>query len=181
MKISQPRKSVRLEPRRDSTQAPRVNRKSRLIVPVVMLAGLSFGFSSAVAQTPSEIAARWGLIGDWRLACGGPASPANPVHRFLLRDGRLIEETDLGDRVIAGTIDRTSLREDGALVMEIDYAGARRERVAVRYGPGARRIVSDRDMATGKYAIQNGRMTENGELTPAESRCLAENPVPQRQ
>ncbi len=145
------------------------------------MAALGACASPARAGTPLEIAARWGLIGDWRVACGGPASPANPVRRFLARDGRLVEETDLGDRTIAGTIDRASLREDGALTMEIDYAGGRRERVAVRYGPGARRIVSDRDVATDQYAIRNGRMTANGELTPAESRCLPENPVPRRQ
>ncbi|MFO1114536.1 MAG: hypothetical protein U1E28_02550 [Beijerinckiaceae bacterium] len=157
----------------------------RSVSAVCALAALTFGSPAArtesPAETPAELAARWGLIGDWRAACGGPVSPANPVHRFLVREGRLVEENLLGDRTIAGTIDKAALREDGALVMEIDYPGGRRERIAVRYGPGARRIVSDRDVATDQYAIRNGRMTANGELTPAESRCLPESPVPQRQ
>ena len=52
---------------------------------------------TSVAQTVSETASEWGLLGTWRIDCSTPVSRSNGDSRYVVREGKLFLDREFGD------------------------------------------------------------------------------------
>jgi hypothetical protein len=129
----------------------------------------------ATAQTAGDAAAKWGLLGEWRLDCNVPAAPDNQSIVFAVRDGKLYQERTDGNAKDATTITAAAIRADGTLEtteMLIAQPPATRQLVRRKQGESRFAIWSNRVAGTEQYSIRDGKFTD-GSPAPALTRCKA--------
>ncbi len=139
------------------------------IVGVLAVAG-----TPAYAQTAGEAAAKWGLIGEWKVDCKSPTSQANQAIEFAVRDGKLLQERNNGNAKDATTLISAAIQPDGSLeTVEVAATNPPTTRQIVRrkQGEGRFTIWSNRIVGTEQYSIRDGKFTNSGGPAPAISRC----------
>ncbi|TAJ28443.1 MAG: hypothetical protein EPO67_16285 [Reyranella sp.] len=126
----------------------------------VLLAAI-FAGSPVAAQTPSQVATNWGLLGTWALDCAkAPASEASQV-TYVVRNGQLFLDRTFG---AAGSdsnlITHGTVRVDGMIDITIVFANHNqtRQNVLVRGPDGRIREWENRNIDTGVYNVRNSRM-----------------------
>jgi len=67
---------------------------------LLLFALLSIGVApqASFAQSNADVVRSRGLLGTWRLDCTRPASRTNPDFKYVVRDGKLFHDRDLGDK-----------------------------------------------------------------------------------
>jgi hypothetical protein len=136
----------------------------------VLLCGLAA--TSAIAQTPAEVAANWGLLGVWSLDCGQPTSRANARLSFVQDGGRLIHRRNFGDRSDEHAVVAARLLDGDRIevVIDLQQFSQRREIVFAKEGEGKKRTVSNRDDKN-VYSIRDGKFVASGQPAPVQIRC----------
>jgi hypothetical protein len=129
----------------------------------------------ASAQNAGDAAAKWGLLGEWRLDCTAPTSPTNQAIIFAVRDGKLFQDRTDGKAKDSTAITSAAVRSDGALeTTEVSSATppVTRQIVRRKQGDGRFAVWSNRVSGTDQYPIKDGKFT-NGNTAPALTRCKA--------
>jgi hypothetical protein len=131
----------------------------------------------ASAQNAGDAAAKWGLLGEWKLDCNVPTGPANQAIVFLVRDGKLFQERTDGNAKDSTAITAATIRADGMLeTTEVASTNPPTTRQIVRRKQGSESrfaVWSNRIAGTEQYPIRDGKITANGNPAPPLTRCRA--------
>ena len=121
-----------------------------------MLMGIAT-LASASAETPAQAAARWGLLGTWRLDCTRPASQSNQAFTFVVREGKLFQDRDLGSNGgDSSPMTEGTIQGNGSILLTTVFSGGTRQAVFIKDASGRRRVMSNRDVDTDEYTIRDG-------------------------
>ena len=131
----------------------------------------------AAAQSPQQLATSWGLLGTWAIDCSAPPGDANPHYIYVWRQGQLFLDRDFGGgKKDSNTL--TSLRSPAANQIEYIVSFGATDPPQTRLhlwqkepNPLRMRVISNRDVASGKLHVTNGRYPEDNQLTPWNRRC----------
>ena len=126
---------------------------------------------AAFAQTALDTARKWGLIGDWSVACAKPPSPENAYISYVARDGRLVyRSATLKDSAVAGT---ATSQPDGTIriLVNVTWLGHTREIVYAKSADGRIQAQSNLNVATGEYTVRGAKLLSNGYEMGWHSRC----------
>ena len=130
---------------------------------------------TSVAQTVSETASEWGLLGTWRTDCGAPVSLSYGVYRYVVREGKLFHDREFGD---ADTRDSSlvmsaTTKADGSIEIVINFVSISqiRSNSFIKGIDGRIRVISSRDVNTNEYTVRGGKLTSNDNATPWLTRC----------
>ena len=141
-----------------------------LAIPVFLLLA-----PCAVAETVTETASKWGLIGTWSLDCSLP--PDHDRGTLLIyqvaRDDRLIYRRNFGDASDDNEVVGAKASADGMLNLRVFFPSLKETR---KYGvmkqpDGSIRAIYNRSQK-GKYTIKHGEFTANGNPTPPQYKCI---------
>jgi hypothetical protein len=144
---------------------------------VISIAGslaLAVPGTPAFAQTAGETAAKWGLLGEWKVDCKSPASQGNQGIEFIVRDGKLLQERSAGNVKDLTTITSAVAKPDGSLeTVEITATAPPTTRQLVRrkQGEGRFAVWSNRIAGSERYSIRDGKFTNSGAAAPTITRC----------
>jgi hypothetical protein len=146
-------------------------------MPLVALAAMFAIVGPAFAETPVEVATKWGLLGVWRLDCAARPSRSDPDLAYVVRNGKLFHERNWGDGRDSSAITSASVTAEGGidLVVKMDSVSQTREFIDVKQDDGRIRAVMSRNVDTDEYAIRDGKLVSTGNLPPAQTHC-AERP-----
>jgi hypothetical protein len=132
---------------------------------------------AAAAQTPQQIAATWGLFGTWAVDCSAPPGDKNPLYTYVWRQNQVILDRDFG----GGSQDSntiTSLRSPRADQIEYLVAFGSTDPPTTRFhvwqkedSPRRMRIITNRDVASGKLSVSEGRFTDDNSISAWNRRC----------
>lgn len=147
-------------------------RMSRWLLGLATVAAVGAPRSSP-AQTNAEIAAEWGLLGTWKIDCDAPATVANTQEIFVVREGRLVLDRDLGTEKDSFPVAFVAPGEGGSLYLVISFTrfGQVRENVVVKRSDGRKRVMSNRNVDTDEYSVRNGSFTQSGRELSWFTRC----------
>jgi hypothetical protein len=137
---------------------------------------LAAATAPASAQNAGDAAARWGLLGEWRLDCNMPAGPNNVAIEFVVRDGRLVQERSAGTAKDSTAITSAVVRADGNLEtteMSSSQPPVTRQIIRRKQGEGRFFVWSNRAAGTEQYTIRDGKFVNGGNNAPALTRCRA--------
>lgn len=125
------------------------------------------------AETAADAAARWGLIGSWKVDCHAPTSVTNGELSYLVKEGALVHERDFGEARDSNRVLSATIRPDATidLVVEFPAYHQTREFVFAKDGAGRARTISNRDAETNEVTIAHGKFVRNGRRTPWQTRC----------
>jgi hypothetical protein len=142
------------------------------------LAALFAIVGPAFAETPVEVATKWGLLGVWRLDCAAKPSRSDPDLAYVVRNGKLYHERNWGDGHDSSAIVSASVTPEGGidLVVKMDSVSQTREFVDVKQDDGRIRAVMSRNVDTDEYAIRDGKLVSTGNLPPAQTHCSVRPP-----
>ena len=132
------------------------------------------GFAAPVsAQTVSEIAINWGIVGVWQKDCDAPISQSNDQQAFVIRDGKLFLDRSTGERHDSNPIVEASIDASGALDLQVAFTTYRqiRQNVYARMPDGRQHVVVNRNINNGAYSVRNGILLSNKRPTPLLTRC----------
>jgi hypothetical protein len=141
-----------------------------VVVAIVIAVVLMFRGSN-----DSDVAEKWGLLGEWKLDCRTPTSPNNQAIEFVVRNGKLVLERSTGVAKDVITITSAVAKPDGSLeTTEVSSSNPPMTRQIVRRKQGDGRFVvwSNRIAGSEQYTIKDGRFA-NGGAAAAITRCRA--------
>lgn len=137
--------------------------------------GLAAATVPASAQNAGDAAAKWGLLGEWRLDCNVPAGPNNIAIEFVVREGKLFQERSAGNAKDSTAITSAVIRADGTLEtteQSSTQPPTTRQIVRRKQGEGRFAVWSNRAAGTEQYSVRDGKFA-NGGAAPALNRCRA--------
>jgi hypothetical protein len=126
------------------------------------------------AQTPADIAQRWGLIGAWSLDCSLP--PDRDRGTLLAyeigADGRLVHRRNFGDVIDEAEVTDAAVSREGMLSLRVVFPALKQTReVGLRMlADGAIRTIFSRN-EKGEYTIRDGRFSKDNRPTLPQQRC----------
>jgi hypothetical protein len=144
---------------------------------VMPLAALLALPGASLAQTSSEVAAAWGLLGSWQVRCGGTLDNSNPIYLYRASGSRVVLDRKFGgDRNDTNMVSGVRRGSAGEIHYAVTFATTdppqTREHVVVKTSDGQKmRVYSNRNPDTGQYAVRDGKFTEDGVATPWMNRC----------
>jgi hypothetical protein len=139
----------------------------------VFALGILATFAAPQAQTMADTASQWGLLGSWRIDCRQPASRSNGDLKYVVRDGMLFHDRNFGDVHDSSPVVAATAKRDGSLEITVNFASLSQTRqFSFMRGPDGRiRAMSNRNVNTNEYTIEDGKFTANGNMTPWQTRC----------
>ena len=147
-------------------------RASALRVCLALLAVLAT-CEASLAQTIAETAARWGLLGTWRLDCSKPASRSDGALQYVVRGGKLFHDREFGDTRDSSSVMSATTKADGSLEITVNFVSLSQTRQysMMKGSDGRIRAISNRNVDTNEYSIRDGKFTANGNTPPWQTRC----------
>ena len=135
--------------------------------------GLLAAVRPVPAGTAADAAARWGLLGSWKIDCSAPASVTNGELRFVLRNGALFHDRDFGRAKDSNRVISASVQPDGAIELVVEFAPYHqtREFVFSKGDDDRARTTSNRDVKTNEFTVADGKFTHDGKDTPWQTHC----------
>ena len=126
---------------------------------------------TAAERIPVDVAADWGLLGNWAVDCQARPSNENPYYRYVMSGASLLLRRDTWTRdenkVIAA-----SITDGGDIELVTEYK-ALSHVITSRYAKDNAdqfHPVSVRD-EKGVYGMQDGKSTKTGLAAPVMTRC----------
>jgi hypothetical protein len=132
---------------------------------------------NASAETIADTVKRWGLIGVWTADCAGKKNDGNPILTYRIgSNGRVIHHRDLGDVSDDNDVLAAEISADGMLKLRVSFPKLKdtREYGIMKQPDGTFRTIFNRSVG-GKYTVQDGKFTANGNATPPLERCENSN------
>ena len=136
--------------------------------------GLLASATCVQAETGAEVAAGWGLLGEWRnVDCTAPASPQAPSMKFLVKDGKLYLDRNFGGKADSNLVTSAEVGPGGVLLVTIALEVTRemRELVFLKAEPKRLQTLANRNAATGEFTIRDGKIVNGGQPAPLLNRC----------
>jgi len=136
-----------------------------------LVAGLALS-DAAVGQTPLDTGRTWGLVGDWSLDCGRPASGQNLYISYRPQGGNLVYWD--GTLTTSSVVQSAVRRQDGTIVVVVYVTWLQHTREIVYAKSADGRSIqaqSNRNIETGEYTVRDGRMVSNGNRMAWHVRC----------
>jgi hypothetical protein len=129
--------------------------------------------SPSFAQTAADAAKRWGLLGTWKPDCAAPSARTNNQYDYVVRDGALFLDRDVGDAKDSVPIPQAVINGDGTLEMVVVFASASstRKNVMARGSDGRIRVITNYDVKTLEHSVTDGKLLHNGAEVPWQTRC----------
>jgi hypothetical protein len=123
---------------------------ARIPLALIFFAVLGSPNVSLAQETAAKTASTWGLLGIWRKDCSKPASESNTEQRYLIKDGKLFEDRELGKSLRDSTpITSATIKPDGSIELV--------------YHPGS--TTWQKVLIKGKDTNDRYRVTSNKRLT----------------
>jgi hypothetical protein len=127
---------------------------------------------TAFAQSPGEIAQKWGLLGTWAEFCNRPPARENDYATFVRRDGELFLDRDFGDGGDSNRVAAASILPDGMISVSIVFRGLKQTRINVfALGPDGRRRAMFNSDTQGTFSVKDGILLGSGNPTSWLTRC----------
>jgi len=141
--------------------------------PVVALCVSFLASGVCWANSASDTAANWGLLGTWEIACGAPPSVQNLVLGWVVRDGKLYHERNWGAGKDSPEATAASVMPDGSLVLTVRFDAERRIRqfALVKRDNDHIQTVWNKNVSPEEYIVRDGKFTATGEATQIQTRC----------
>ncbi len=138
-----------------------------------VLLGILSAVTALRGETAADAAARWGLLGAWKIDCNAPASVTNGELSYVERDGALYHARDFGETKDINRVISAAIRPDGTIDLEVEFPALHQRRAFVfaKDGKGRVRTMSNRDVGTNEYTIIDGKFARNGKDTPWQTHC----------
>jgi hypothetical protein len=146
-------------------------RRPALAIPVLLMLA-----PCACAETVTETASKWGLIGAWSLDCALP--PDHDRGAVLIyevaRGARLIYRRNFGGASDDNEVVGAKVTADGMLNLRVFFPSLKetREYGLMKQPDGSIRAMYNRSQK-GKYTINHGEFTTNGNPTPPQYKCTS--------
>jgi hypothetical protein len=140
---------------------------------LLALLGIGGFAGPSSAETVTEIAVRWGIVGTWQQDCRAPVSHDNDRQVFVIRGGRLVLDRFYGDTSDSNPVTAASINDQGELDLRIEFPVYHqvRQNVHALGRDGRDHIVLNRDVFTGTYTVRDGILISTGKPTPWMTRC----------
>ena len=136
--------------------------------------GLLVSVTCVQAETDAEIAAGWGLLGEWRNSdCAAPASPQIQSMKFVVKGGKLYLDRDFGARADSNRVTSVEPTLGGGIMVTValEVAHETREIVFLKPEPKRLQTLANRSAATGEFTIRDGKIVNGGQPAPLLYRC----------
>jgi hypothetical protein len=128
----------------------------------------------AFAETVTETASKWGLIGPWSQDCSlAPDRNRGTVLSYaIVRGDRLVHRRNFGDASDDNEVVGAKVSTDGMLNLRVFFSSLKetREFGLMKQPDGAIRAMYNRSQK-GEYTIKDGKFTANGNPTPPQYKC----------
>ena len=139
---------------------------------LILLASMISSVAMAAERIPVDVAADWGLLGNWAVDCQTRPSNENPYYRYVMVGDSLLLRRDTWTRdenkVLAASI------TDGGDIELVTEFKALSHVITSRYAKDNAdqfHPVSVRD-EKGVYGMQDGKSTKTGLAAPVMTRCV---------
>jgi hypothetical protein len=146
---------------------------ARLLALIVV--GIVATSNASLAQTVAGTASDWGLLGTWTTDCSQPANSYNSVYLYVVRDGKLFLDRDLGATQDSSGVMSATIKPDRSLELVVNFLSVSppqtRQFSYVKASDGRIRVVSNRNVDTNEYSIIDGKVRSNGNAVPWQTRC----------
>jgi hypothetical protein len=144
---------------------------SRLTLTILLLPGVA---PCAFAETVTETASKWGLIGSWSQDCSlAPDLNKGTVLSYLIVGGdRLVHRRNFGNASDDNEVVGAKVSADGMLNLRVLYPSIKqaREFGLMKQPDGSIRAMYNRSQK-GEYTIKDGKFTADGNPTPPQYKC----------
>jgi len=153
-----------------------MRRTACLLVAVALVDG-GAPSRAALAQSPADVATRWGLLGSWAADCGTPPSRQNSWLIFAIKGGTLYLDREFGDvsDITRNQVMTASIRPDKAIALVISYPTIKppqtREILFAGDADGRIHTVSNKRLDSSDYSIKDGIWVANGQPSSRLTRC----------
>ena len=127
----------------------------------------------AAAQSVTDTATRWGLIGTWALDCTKPASNSNGYLTYVVRGAKVAREREFGDRRDSNDVQQTRTGVGGTLDLVVHFPALNQARkfTMLMASDGRIRALANSHTDGTDETIKDGKFTANGGVTPWQTRC----------
>jgi hypothetical protein len=138
------------------------------LLALVILAPVDASSAATVADT----AAKWGLLGSWKLDCGAPASTGDVRDTYVVRGGMVFLDRDWGKGTDSSSVLSAAIAADNSIAIVIKFESLlqTRENVFVKSGD-RKRALNNRLADSNDYSVRNGVFVGNGAPTPWMTHC----------
>jgi hypothetical protein len=147
----------------------------RIFASRLVVAGSAFFVTSGVcwANTASDTAASWGLLGTWEIVCGAPPSVQNLVLGWVVRGGKLYHERNWGTGNDSPEATGASVMPDGSLVLTVSFDAGKRPRqfAILKRDDDHIQTIWNKNVVGGEYLVRDGKVVKSGQATPLQTRC----------
>lgn len=148
-----------------------------LLRAALLVSVLAWPAATVLGQSAYQVAQSWGLLGSWLFTCSAPYSDDNPLYTYVWRNNQVMLDRDYGgNRLDSNTV--TSIRSERSDLIEyvVSFGSVQqpqsRLHVWQKEPDGRRmRMLTNRNVATGQFVIQNGHFTDDGASTAWTYRC----------
>jgi hypothetical protein len=128
----------------------------------------------ALAETVTETANKWGLIGRWSVDCSLPADHDRGTVLIyeVARGNRLVFRRNFGDASDDNEVVGAKVSADGMLSLRVYFPSLKqtREYGLIKQPDGAIRAMYNRSRS-GEYTIRDGKFIADGNPTPSQHSC----------
>jgi hypothetical protein len=146
-----------------------------IFVPRPLVVFVAFFAASGVccANTISDTAANWGLLGTWRIDCSAAPSFTDVVLGWVVRDGKLYHERNWGKGHDSPEATAASVMPDGSLVLTVgfDAEGRTRQFALIKRDDDHIQTVWNKNVSPEVYLVRDGKFMHGGNSTPTQTRC----------
>jgi hypothetical protein len=139
-----------------------------------LAAGIVLGQGASAATIPQTLT-QWGLVGTWAPDCNRPADIQGNVYLTFAIDGdRMTMHRSYGSGTDDSPILFAEIRDDGALVLQLDIAGGfgTYEDVLIKDKDMRERAMATRSVATGRYTIKDGVVVSTDKPSVWLNHCI---------
>ena len=139
----------------------------------VLFLGLVSVLDAAQGQSVAETAARWGLLGSWRIDCGQPISSSNGDLSYVVRSGMLFHDREFGNTRDSNPVVAATAKRNGMLEITVNFRALSQTRQFsfIKGRDGRIRAIANRNVETDEYTVKDGKLIANGNMTPWQTRC----------
>lgn len=148
---------------------------ARLFWVALFAIGADYDTASARTATHPDVAAaaKWGLLGIWKIDCDAPTSQSNWRLSYVVKAGRLYHDRNSGKSKDSSRVTKVTITDDGILEITVNFRSFKQVRHFgfIRGIDGRIRAMFNRNVKTNEYTVRDGRFLRNHQATRWQTRC----------
>jgi len=146
----------------------------RYPIPLALLLLLALA-SGASAETVSQTARKWGLIGSWAVDCSVPRDKSDPLISYeVTADDRVMLRRDFGTGQDEQEVSSAEIAAGDVLILRIFFPAFQQTRIngIAKQPDGSIRAIYNRHEEKDEYSIRDGKFVASGKPTVALRQCV---------